>query len=243
MDDTITTTGTTTTVGPLPPTTGPHNRGGIGSSTSMTAPPGIDSPSGITSESSLTPVAPVSGDARTSKAVNSRRFSGSSSTGRTGGTGIGHGGMRKWGADPAQSMSRMGTGARDTSDSKLIDDSTKLFPSTSSSTGGEMGFSGGISGIGAGEGEGNVFRNERNASISSTSSTGSDRLMGPASAVTEYPHPRRSSHGLFEGLTAQKRRNDPASVARRQSLSEQRPSTGFIAKMWDNWVRGVPPDI
>ena len=101
--------------------------------------------------------------------------------------------MRKWGADPAQSMSRMGTGARDTSDSKLIDDSTKLFPSTSSSTGGEMGFSGGISGIGAGEGEGNVFRNERNASISSTSSTGSDRLMGPASAVTEYPHPRRVS--------------------------------------------------
>jgi hypothetical protein len=136
----------------------------------------------------------------------------------------------------------MGTGARDTSDSKLIDDSTKLFPSTST---GEMGLGGGIGGggIGAGEGEGNVFRNERNASISSTSSTGSDRLMGSASAVTEYPHPRRASHGLFEGLTAQKRRNDPASVARRQSLSEQRPPTGFIAKMWDNWVRGVPPDI
>ncbi|KAK1776807.1 hypothetical protein QBC45DRAFT_356631 [Copromyces sp. CBS 386.78] len=221
MDDTITTTGTTTTVGPLPPTT-----------TSTTASP-----------ASGDSVAPVSGDARTSIAAqataaanNRRRTPGSSSStdNKTGGTGE----ARKTGTtDPAQSMSRMGTGARDTSDSKLIDDSTKLFPSSS----GDMG--GGGMGTMAGEGEGNVFRNERSASMSSSSSTGSDRLMGSASTVTEFPHHRRSSHALFEGLTAQKRRNDPASVARRKSLSEQRPPTGFIAKMWDNWVRGVPPDI
>ncbi|KAK3954885.1 hypothetical protein QBC32DRAFT_67972 [Pseudoneurospora amorphoporcata] len=213
MDDTITTGGTTTTVGPLPPTT------------STTAPPASGS------------VAPVSGDARTSiaaqatAAANRRRTPGSSSTDKTGGA-------TKTGTDPAQSMSWTGTGARDTSESKLIDDSTKLFPSSS----GQMGGMGTM----AGEGEGNVFRNERSASMSSSSSTGSDRLMGSASTVTEFPrfpHHRRASHALFEGLTAQKRRNDPESVARRKSLSEQRPPSGFIAKMWDNWVRGVPPDI
>lgn len=81
-------------------------------------------------------------------------------------------------------------------------------------------------------------------------------------------HGHGGHHGLFEGLIDQKRRNDPASVARRQSLSEQRPvSQGFFAKMWDkyvhppssspfpfclcyansfvrnSWVRGVPPNI
>jgi len=184
MDDNITTTGTTTTVGPLPPTTS----------------------AGITS---------------------------GSSTDKTSGTGLGTGGMRNRGTDPGSSMSGMGTGARDTSDNKMIDDSTKLFPTAM----------GGSSGMGTtrGEGEGNVFRSERSASTSSTSSTGSDRLMGSASKNVEYSHARRTSHGLFEGLTAQKRRNDPESVARRQSLSEQRPPSGFIAKMWDNWVRGVPP--
>ncbi|KAJ4385060.1 conidiation-specific expression protein, partial [Neurospora sp. IMI 360204] len=167
--------------------------------------------------STTTPVAPVSGGARTS--------TGSSSTGKTGDTG------------PAQSMmSSMGTGARDTSDSKLIDDSTKLFPSV-----------GGTMSSGEGEAQ-NMFRSERSASTSSTSSTvsGSDRLMGSASTVTEFPHARRASshHLLFEGLIEQKRRNDPTSVARRQSLSEQRPTGGgFIAKMWNNWVRGAPPDI
>ncbi|KAK3356226.1 putative conidiation-specific expression protein [Neurospora tetraspora] len=205
MDDTNTTTGTNTNVGPLPPTTAPRNP-----PSSDTAPPA--------SESTRTPVAPVSGGARTSTAAAPA----SESTGKTG-------------TDPAQSMSKMGTGARDTSDSKLIDDSTKLFPSV-----------GGTMSSGEGEAQ-NMFRSERSASTSSTSSTvsGSDRLMGSASTVTEFPHARRASHhGLFEGLIDQKRRNDPASVARRQSLSEQRPSGGgFIAKMWDNWVRGAPPDI
>jgi hypothetical protein len=47
---------------------------------------------------------------------------------------------------------------------------------------------------------------------------------------------RRPSHTLFEGLTAQKRKDDPASVARRQSLNEQRPTAGFIGQMWNKCV-------
>ncbi|KAK4128601.1 hypothetical protein N657DRAFT_639084 [Parathielavia appendiculata] len=49
---------------------------------------------------------------------------------------------------------------------------------------------------------------------------------------------RKSSHVLFEGLTAQKRKGDPESVARRQSFNEQRPPPGFIGQMWNSWVRG-----
>ncbi|KAL2161447.1 hypothetical protein VTH06DRAFT_8008 [Thermothelomyces fergusii] len=50
---------------------------------------------------------------------------------------------------------------------------------------------------------------------------------------------RRPSHPLFEGLTAQKRKDDPESVARRQSLSEQRAKPGFLGQMWNTrWVRG-----
>lgn len=70
------------------------------------------------------------------------------------------------------------------------------------------------------------FRTERSDSTSSTGSGSSQR---------------RASHGLFEGLTAQKRKDDPASVARRQSLSEQRPKVGFIGTMWNNWVHGSSP--
>jgi len=43
----------------------------------------------------------------------------------------------------------------------------------------------------------------------------------------------QASHGLFEGLTAQKRKDDPASIARRQSMHEQRPRSGFIGQMWN----------
>ncbi|KAK0618285.1 hypothetical protein B0T17DRAFT_618896 [Bombardia bombarda] len=69
------------------------------------------------------------------------------------------------------------------------------------------------------------FRNERS---DSTSSTGSS---GPGSPTS----PRRASHGgLFEGLQAQKRKDDPASIARRQSMNEQRPRSGFIGQMWNN---------
>jgi hypothetical protein len=49
------------------------------------------------------------------------------------------------------------------------------------------------------------------------------------------PH-RRPSHTLFEGLAAQKRKDDPASVARRQSLNEQRPPAGFFGQMWNKCV-------
>ncbi|KAK0632360.1 hypothetical protein B0T14DRAFT_560060 [Immersiella caudata] len=76
-----------------------------------------------------------------------------------------------------------------------------------------------------------VPRTERSDSTSSASSAGS------------ATSPRRASHGgLFEGLQNQKRNNnDPASVARRQSMNEQRPKPGFIGQMWNNWVRGTTP--
>ncbi|KAK3694727.1 hypothetical protein B0T22DRAFT_79777 [Podospora appendiculata] len=74
-----------------------------------------------------------------------------------------------------------------------------------------------------------VFRTERSDSTSSTGSTGS---------ATSSTSSRRASHGLFEGLTAQKRKDDPASMARRQSMNEQRPQAGIIGKMWNNWVHG-----
>lgn len=43
----------------------------------------------------------------------------------------------------------------------------------------------------------------------------------------------QASQGLFEGLTAQKRKDDPESIARRQSMNEQRPKSGFIGQMWN----------
>ncbi|KAJ4295973.1 hypothetical protein N0V88_004675 [Collariella sp. IMI 366227] len=77
---------------------------------------------------------------------------------------------------------------------------------------------------------GSEFRTGRSDSTSSASSTGSEASRAPASP------PRRSSHTLFETLTAQKRSNDPASIARRQSMSEQRPQSGFIGQMWNKCV-------
>ncbi|GAB1310973.1 hypothetical protein MFIFM68171_01183 [Madurella fahalii] len=77
---------------------------------------------------------------------------------------------------------------------------------------------------------GNEFRTGRSDSTSSTSSAGA-KSANPAS-----PTRRRASGVLFEGLTAQKRKDDPASIARRQSLSEQRPKAGFIGQMWNKYV-------
>ncbi|KAK3383748.1 hypothetical protein B0T24DRAFT_61164 [Lasiosphaeria ovina] len=68
------------------------------------------------------------------------------------------------------------------------------------------------------------FRNERSDSTSSSSSAASQR---------------RASHGLFEGLTAQKRATDPVSIGRRQNMNDQRPQAGFIGQMWNSWVRGT----
>ncbi|SPQ18745.1 05835e87-1a36-4e86-bac8-1803a1313188 [Thermothielavioides terrestris] len=70
---------------------------------------------------------------------------------------------------------------------------------------------------------GNEYRTGRSDSTSSATSTGS---------ATAPPY-RRSSRTLSEGLTAQKRKDDPVSIARRQSLNEQRPQPGFFGQMWN----------
>jgi hypothetical protein len=103
---------------------------------------------------------------------------------------------------------------------------------------------------------GTEFRAGRSDSTASASSTGSTTgwanvkqqaatttaaaptQQAAAAARTQASPYRRPSHPLFEGLTAQKRKDDAASVARRQSMSEQRPATGFIGQMWNNWVYG-----
>ncbi|KAL2154310.1 hypothetical protein VTH82DRAFT_2986 [Thermothelomyces myriococcoides] len=79
------------------------------------------------------------------------------------------------------------------------------------------------------------FRAGRADSTSSTNSSGS--WTSDSKSGRQQPF-RRTSHPLFESLTAQKRRDDPASIARRQSLSEQRPKPGFFGQMWNAWVRG-----
>ncbi|KAK4153408.1 hypothetical protein C8A00DRAFT_33838 [Chaetomidium leptoderma] len=78
---------------------------------------------------------------------------------------------------------------------------------------------------------GSEYRTGRSDSTASTTSTSTSNPASPTS-------PRRASHALFETLTAQKRKDDPISIARRQSMSEQRPTSGFIGKMWNNWVYG-----
>ncbi|KAK1768334.1 hypothetical protein QBC33DRAFT_557798 [Phialemonium atrogriseum] len=70
----------------------------------------------------------------------------------------------------------------------------------------------------------NAMRTERSGSTSSTGSS-----------------PRRASNGWFESLNAQKRKDDPISVARRRSMSEQRPKVGFFGQMWNNYVHGSDP--
>lgn len=81
------------------------------------------------------------------------------------------------------------------------------------------------------------FRTDRADSTASTASTTSATSTGnPSSAMPTSPIGRRSSHGLFEGLTAQKRKDDPISLARRQSMNDQRPKPGFIGQMWSKCV-------
>ncbi|KAJ9157457.1 hypothetical protein NKR23_g24 [Pleurostoma richardsiae] len=74
-------------------------------------------------------------------------------------------------------------------------------------------------------------RDERSNSTSSASSAGS----GGTSA-------RRGSGPLFASLHAHRGSDDPRVMARRQSLSEQRPSAGFFGQMWNSWVRGDSPN-
>ncbi|RKU40190.1 hypothetical protein DL546_002173 [Coniochaeta pulveracea] len=71
---------------------------------------------------------------------------------------------------------------------------------------------------------------QRASSISSTESDTSNH-GAPTSR-------RKSSSGLYANLNAINRGDDPASVARRQSMHDQRPATGFFGQMWNNYVRG-----
>lgn len=82
------------------------------------------------------------------------------------------------------------------------------------------------------------LRTDRADSTASTASTTSAGIPSSTSAMppTSPSVGRRSSHGLFEGLTAQKRNNDPVSLARRQSMNDQRPKPGFIGQMWSKYV-------
>ncbi|KAK4205367.1 hypothetical protein QBC40DRAFT_249370 [Triangularia verruculosa] len=85
------------------------------------------------------------------------------------------------------------------------------------------------------------FRTGRSDSTTSTSSNTSTTANSNKSGTPNSPPMaprRRSGHHLFEGLEAQKRSQDPAAVARRQSMSEQRPKVGIIGSMWNNWVHG-----
>ncbi|KAK4145452.1 uncharacterized protein C8A04DRAFT_10632 [Dichotomopilus funicola] len=70
---------------------------------------------------------------------------------------------------------------------------------------------------------GSEFRAARADSTSSSSSTSS--TTGNAGTSTGH-----------NTLQAQKRKDDPASLARRQSLNEQRPTAGFLGSMWNRFV-------
>jgi len=99
---------------------------------------------------------------------------------------------------------------------------------------------------------GTEFRAGRADSTASASSTGSttsattgwagEQQQPKQTAVPGRPDPkshepfRRPSHPLFEGLTAQKRKDDPVSLARRQSMNEQRSTPGFLGQMWNKYV-------
>ncbi|KAI1747953.1 hypothetical protein F4782DRAFT_519052 [Xylaria castorea] len=50
--------------------------------------------------------------------------------------------------------------------------------------------------------------------------------------------PRQSSGPSYESLMNYKRSSDPNSIARRSSLSEQKPQSGFFGSMWHNFTRG-----
>ncbi|KAI1436725.1 hypothetical protein GGR50DRAFT_649316 [Xylaria sp. CBS 124048] len=49
---------------------------------------------------------------------------------------------------------------------------------------------------------------------------------------------RRSSGPAYEGLLNYKRSTDPSSIARRASLYEQKPPSGFFGSLWYNFTRG-----
>ncbi|KAI0894861.1 hypothetical protein F4806DRAFT_99649 [Annulohypoxylon nitens] len=52
------------------------------------------------------------------------------------------------------------------------------------------------------------------------------------------PTRRRGSGPTFDGLMNAKRGNDSTSMARRASLHDQKPQTGFLGQMWHSFTRG-----
>ncbi|QDS74830.1 hypothetical protein FKW77_002687 [Venturia effusa] len=59
----------------------------------------------------------------------------------------------------------------------------------------------------------------------------------PTESVASTASQRRRSSGAFANLYAQKRGSmDEAAQARRQSIQEQMPQSGFLGKMWNKFV-------
>ncbi|KAI1210045.1 uncharacterized protein F4807DRAFT_460331 [Annulohypoxylon truncatum] len=52
------------------------------------------------------------------------------------------------------------------------------------------------------------------------------------------PTRRRGSGPSFDGLMNQKRNSDSNSMARRASLHDQKPQSGFLGQMWHSFTRG-----
>ncbi|KAI1093652.1 hypothetical protein F5B19DRAFT_491249 [Rostrohypoxylon terebratum] len=57
-------------------------------------------------------------------------------------------------------------------------------------------------------------------------------------AIPSSPPRRRGSGPTFEGLMNAKRSNESSSMARRASLHDQKPQTGFLGQMWHSFTRG-----
>ncbi|KUI66244.1 Conidiation-specific protein 8 [Cytospora mali] len=68
-------------------------------------------------------------------------------------------------------------------------------------------------------------KSDRSDSVSSAASS--------TSPISPTRTGRRASGPLFASLQEHKRPNDAASIARRQSLNEQRPPPGIFGTMWN----------
>ncbi|GIK03601.1 hypothetical protein Aspvir_007673 [Aspergillus viridinutans] len=78
---------------------------------------------------------------------------------------------------------------------------------------------------------------DRHGSTSSEASNTS--AQGASPPRTGSGERRRSSTGLFGGLTSTKRNaTDPSVAARRQSWLEQSEQGGILSKLWNTYTRG-----
>ncbi|KAJ8119986.1 hypothetical protein ONZ43_g3190 [Nemania bipapillata] len=59
------------------------------------------------------------------------------------------------------------------------------------------------------------------------------------SQIANQAHTSQSSGPSYESLMNYKRSNDPNSMARRSSLNEQKPQSGFFGSMWQNGTERV----